>query len=119
MSAPHTPQVKALNCPSCGAPLTIRGMGHSLTVVCESCLSVLDAKDPNFQVLQKFEAQERIQPEIPLGTRGKWHNAVYEAIGFQRRGITVDGVCFQVEVDGKVLYSVDWRQIQWRPGGVG
>ena len=70
MSAPHTPQVKALNCPSCGAPLTIRGLGHSLTVVCESCLSVLDAKDPNLQVLQKFEAQERIQPDIPLGTRG-------------------------------------------------
>ncbi len=94
MSAPHTPQVKALNCPSCGAPLTIRGLGHSLTVVCENCLSVLDAKDPNLQVLQKFQAQERIQPDIPLGTRGKWHNAVYEAIGFQRRGITVDGVFY-------------------------
>jgi hypothetical protein len=94
MSAPHPPLVKGLNCPSCGASLTIRGGGHSLTVVCESCLSVLDAKDPNLQVLQKFEAQERIQPDIPLGTRGKWHNAVYEVIGFQHRCIVADNIVY-------------------------
>jgi hypothetical protein len=86
-----TPQVKALSCPSCGAPLTIRGMAHTLTVVCENCHSILDAKDPNFQVLQKFEARQRIHPRIPLGTRGQLAGATYEVIGFQVRTITVDG----------------------------
>ena len=94
MSAPHPPQVKALNCPGCGAPLTIRGMAHTLTVVCPNCLSVLDAKDPNLQVLQKFEAQQRFEPLIPLGTRGKWHGDPYEVIGFQIRGIEVDGAVY-------------------------
>ncbi|MGA2326040.1 MAG: DUF4178 domain-containing protein [Bryobacteraceae bacterium] len=94
MSAPHPPHVKALNCPSCGAPLTIHGMQHTLTVVCANCLSVLDAKDPNLQVLQKFEAQQRIQPLIPLGTRGKVRGDTYEVIGFQVRGIEVDSIIY-------------------------
>jgi hypothetical protein len=94
MTAPHPPQVKALNCPGCGAPLTIHGMAHTLTVVCPNCLSVLDAKDPNLQVLQQFEAQQRFQPLIPLGTRGKVGGDTYEVIGFQVRGIEVDGTVY-------------------------
>ena len=90
MSAP--PQVKALNCPNCGAALTIRASYHTLTVVCANCLSILDAKDPNLQVLQQFQAQERIQPLVPLGTRGKLRGDVHEVIGFQVRTIVVEGV---------------------------
>ena len=66
-----TPQVKALNCPNCGAALVIRGLATTVTVVCEHCLTVLDAKDPNLAVLQKFQDRQRVQPRIPLGTRGK------------------------------------------------
>ena len=58
--------IKGLNCPNCGGALQIRGFEHTLTVVCPQCLSVLDAKDPNLQVLQKFEAKARIIPLIPL-----------------------------------------------------
>src|SRR5579863_4741147 len=76
--------IKGLNCPNCGAALQIRGFEHTLTVVCPQCLSVLDAKDPNLQVLQKFEAKKRITPLIPLGSRGLWQGTVYEAIGFQQ-----------------------------------
>jgi hypothetical protein len=88
---PPPPQVKSFNCPNCGAPVVIRGFATTLSVVCGHCLSVLDAKDPNFAVLQKFQAAERIQPLIPLGTRGKIRGDPYEAIGFQVRTITVEG----------------------------
>jgi hypothetical protein len=64
--------------------MQIRGFEHTLTVVCPQCLSVLDAKDPNLQVLQKFEVKTRIAPLIPLGSRGLWQGTVYEAIGFQQ-----------------------------------
>ncbi len=86
------PQVKSFNCPGCGAPVVIRGFGTTLSVVCGNCHSVLDAKDPNFAVLQRFQVAESIQPLIPLGTRGKVRGDVYEAIGFQVRTITVEGV---------------------------
>ncbi len=84
-------KIKGLNCPGCGAALTIRGFEHTLTIVCPNCLSILDAKDPNFQVLQTFQSKTRIAPLIPLGSRGNWRGTVYEVIGFQQRTVTVSG----------------------------
>jgi hypothetical protein len=82
---------KALNCPGCGASLEMRAAGHSLTVICGHCGAMLDAKDPQFRVLEQFQARTKIVPKIPLGTRGKLDNATYEIIGFQVRTITVEG----------------------------
>ena len=87
-----TPTVKALNCPNCGAALTIRALDHTLSVVCVQCLSILDAKDPNLQVLQQFEAKERYVALIPLGSRGRWRGDVYEVIGFQVRAAYEDDI---------------------------
>jgi hypothetical protein len=92
MGTTPPPQVKSFHCPGCGAPVVIRGFGTTLSVVCGNCHSVLDAKDPNFAVLQRFQVAENIQPLIPLGTRGKVRGEPYEAIGFQVRTITVEGV---------------------------
>ena len=90
---PPKPQAKALNCPNCGAAIVLRSLGHAETVVCSSCHSILDAKDPNLQILQKFEAAiGAVPPLIPLGTRGKLRGTDYEVIGFQRRDISVEGV---------------------------
>lgn len=83
--------VKALNCPSCGAQLVLRTFEHALSVVCERCLSVLDAKHPSLRVLQEAQAAERFAPLIPLGTRGKLHGDPYEVVGYQRRSILVEG----------------------------
>jgi Domain of unknown function (DUF4178) len=86
------PQVKSLNCPSCGASLTVRSFGHAVTVVCASCHSILDAQDPRLQVLQKFQAAEgEDPPRVPLGSRGVIRGTAYEVIGFERRTIRVDG----------------------------
>ena len=94
MSAAPPPPAssRALNCTNCGAPLTIRSGANALTVVCIQCCSVLDAKDPALGVLQTFQARERIQPKIPLGKRGKLDGFEWEAIGFQERTITVEGI---------------------------
>ncbi|HEV2962646.1 MAG TPA: DUF4178 domain-containing protein [Candidatus Angelobacter sp.] len=86
-----TVSVRSLSCPNCGATVTIRSFGQAINVVCGSCHSILDAQDPNVQVLQKFSAAMKFQPLIPLGSRGKLRGTVYEVIGFQRRQITVDG----------------------------
>jgi hypothetical protein len=90
---PGKPQVKALNCPGCGAALTLRSFDNAVTIVCDSCHSILDAKDPNLQILQKFKvATGEHRPLIPLGTRGKIRGTDYEVIGFERRTIHVDGI---------------------------
>src|SRR5262252_844440 len=90
---PATPQVKAMNCPGCGAALTLRSFTQAVTVVCESCHSILDAQDPQLKILQQFQKTTGEDPPlIPLGTRGKLRGTAYEAVGFQRRTIHVDGI---------------------------
>jgi hypothetical protein len=95
-SGPHppgAPQVKSLNCPGCGAALTLRSFSQAVTVVCGHCHSILDAQDPKLTILQKFKAATDEYPTlIPLGTRGTIRGTAYEVIGFQRRTIHVDGL---------------------------
>ncbi len=90
--SPPPPKVKALNCPNCGAALTVRTFEQAVTVVCGHCHSILDAKDPSLQILQHFKTKEEVRPLIPLGTRGKLRGTLYEVVGFQRRTIVVEGV---------------------------
>jgi len=95
--SPQTPppHVESLTCPNCGAPLTVRSMGRAVTIVCDRCHSILDAKDPQLRILQRFEAATGDEvPLIPLGARGKWRGADYEAIGFQVRTMEVDGIAY-------------------------
>lgn len=95
LSGPPKPQAKALNCPKCGAAITLRSFGQAETVVCGSCHSILDAKDPNLAILQQFAAATSVaKPLIPLGTRGKLRGTDYEVIGFQRRSIKVEGIAY-------------------------
>ncbi len=92
-SQPAKPQVKALHCPQCGGAITLRSFQQAVTVVCENCHSILDAKDPTLKILQQFQAiTGELKPLIPLGTRGKLRGTDYEVIGFQRRSIESDGV---------------------------
>ncbi|MEQ1948035.1 MAG: DUF4178 domain-containing protein [Bryobacteraceae bacterium] len=86
------PPVRTVFCQNCGGSVKINFVGRTVNVVCGSCGSILDAADPNVRVLQG--AQDAIgkdTPVIPLGTRGKWRGQLYEAIGYQKRSITVEG----------------------------
>jgi hypothetical protein len=98
------PAVKALACPKCGAAITLRSGAQALVVVCESCHSVLDAKDPNLAVLQTFDARMHWSVTIPLGTKGTLKGDPYEAIAFQVRTITEEGIDYS------------WREyVLWNP----
>jgi len=89
------PKVRALQCPNCGGSIELRGYGQSINAVCIHCLSILDTRTPSLQVLQRFQMVDRRQPLIPLGTRGKLHGTLYEAIGFQVRAIEVDDEVYE------------------------
>ena len=78
------------SCPNCGGPVTLRGFAHTLSVVCPQCLTVLDTSTPLVQILQTFQGKTRIEPTIPLGSRGKFGDTAYEAIGFQIREVQTE-----------------------------
>jgi len=93
LAGPPKPQVAALKCPSCGASISLRSFQQAVTVVCDSCHSILDAKDPNLQILQRFQGTVgEVPPLIPLGARGKLRGTDFEVIGFMRRSIVSEGV---------------------------
>jgi predicted RNA-binding Zn-ribbon protein involved in translation (DUF1610 family) len=85
------PAVSSLSCPQCGAAITLRTLDQAQSVVCSSCGSILDARDPNLHVLQAFEAKQKFTPQIPLGTRGALKGETWEVGGYQVRRITIDG----------------------------
>ncbi|HYL37415.1 MAG TPA: DUF4178 domain-containing protein [Bryobacteraceae bacterium] len=83
--SPPLVKARSLSCPNCGAAVELRGFAHTLTAVCPNCLSVLDASSPELQVLHTFQAKQRVEPKIPLGSRGALGGTTYEVIGFQQR----------------------------------
>ncbi len=98
------PKLRAFDCPNCGASMTLRGMGSSLSAVCPSCLSILDVADERVKLVQRAAKKAaRVPQKIPLGTRGKMDGHPYEVTGFQRRTITADGS--QYSWDEYVLYN--------------
>ena len=83
---------KTLECPNCGGRVELRGFAHTRTAVCIQCLSVIDASNPQLQIVARFDEKLRVQPAIPLGTRGTLAGVLWETIGFQVRTTWVDGV---------------------------
>ena len=87
--------VRSLSCPACGATVAVRSFGHAVNVVCQSCHSILDAKDAGVRILQRFKDAVPFDPLIPLGTKGKVRDEVYEVIGFQIRQIKADDTVYR------------------------
>lgn len=87
-------KIAGLNCPNCGAAIELRSFTNALSVVCQNCLSVLDARDPNLQILQEAQSKQRVVPDIPLGTRGTFAGGTFEVIGFQERTTYEEGVAY-------------------------
>src|SRR5213079_1930489 len=98
-------RVRSVNCANCGAATAVRTFGHAVNVVCQSCRSILDAKDPSVAILQQYKKAVRYDPLIPLGTRGKilrttsasgpQFDADHEVVGFLVREIVVDSIASQ------------------------
>lgn len=86
------PKPKGLNCPNCGAAIELRAMGAAASVACGYCATTLDATNSQLQILQRWQSQIKVEPLIPLGRRGNLRGVAWEIIGFQQRGINVEGV---------------------------
>ena len=59
------PAVASLSCPQCGAAIELRTLDQALSVVCSSCGSILDARDPNLALIQGFAGAAEIHAADP------------------------------------------------------
>ncbi len=83
---------KVLRCPNCGAPHELAGGPRSQTLVCGFCDAGIDLTDPSYGLLWKAQQAQKVQPGIPLGTKGTVDGATWECLGFQRRFVRIEGV---------------------------
>jgi hypothetical protein len=88
-------RVRSVSCPACGAAVAVRSFGHAVNVVCQSCQTILDPKDSGVRIIQRFNDAVRYDPVVPLGTRGRIRDEIYEVVGFQVRQIEVDGTFYR------------------------
>ena len=79
--------LKSVPCEHCGAPITIRAQGISITFACGSCGSVIDSTRDGFKVLSQAVQQQSLidSLDIPLGSRGVLFDVEWEVIGYVRR----------------------------------
>jgi len=90
---PPPPKAKTFACLSCGSPIRLRGLLQTTSVVCSGCGTVIDVSDnENMRIISAFISRIKVEPAIPLGTRGTFRDGIFEVIGFMRRVITVEGV---------------------------
>ncbi|HUS16453.1 MAG TPA: DUF4178 domain-containing protein [Chloroflexia bacterium] len=75
-------EVNQLSCPNCGAPLDIKTLGRSKTIVCESCRSQIDLTRPPYQVIGNVGARPApVITPFQLGMQGAIGPDTYQIIG--------------------------------------
>ena len=81
--APTHHATTALNCPKCGAPVSLRAEGFTMSATCGACGSLLDTATPDLRLIGEAHQRQRVQPRLPLGRRGVLFGVNYEVLGFQ------------------------------------
>jgi len=112
--AEPTVKARSFNCPSCAAPLAI---SHEKieSVGCLSCGAVLDTADETIKLLARASLNFKVDPSLPLGTRGKLRGEDVEIIGFMRRRMTEEGVDYRwseyvlLGREGRLLWLSEYR----------
>jgi len=75
-----------VQCPACGASITLRALGQSVMVACGACQTQLDVSRPDIQIIGKYR-EKVAELDIPLGTRGTLRGQMFEVIGAMQRSV--------------------------------
>ncbi|GEM_PF-1752578 len=104
-------QIGAIECPACGAPITLKGFGSAQQVACAFCGTVCKPEDDgSLDILQRAERQRR-ESILPLHKRGQLPktitgvhaepdresesgNVTWEIIGLSWREVVSEGVTY-------------------------
>jgi hypothetical protein len=80
---PPKPTAKMFACTACGASITVKYPGATMSVVCNSCNSTIDVTSEAYRILSTYVGKTSLfKPCIPLGARGKLKGKTWEMIGF-------------------------------------
>ncbi|MEX1368746.1 MAG: DUF4178 domain-containing protein [Nannocystaceae bacterium] len=84
----------AVQCPSCGGPITLKGFGAVEQVSCPYCGSELAPADSGALQIVQQAARQRQPSVLPLYARGTLDGHEWEIIGIVWRQCEVDGIVY-------------------------
>ena len=76
-------QIKALDCPNCGGPISFVA-AMATQVVCPSCAAAVDCSGPTAEVIEKARKVKAIKTTLPLGAQARIDGAAYTLIGLMK-----------------------------------
>jgi hypothetical protein len=85
MAGPDKVERCEIECPSCGAPITLRSYENAARVTCEYCDTLIDQSHEGLSIVAKFEKRQKYKPRFALGSRATFESKSWELIGFMRR----------------------------------
>lgn len=84
----------AIDCPACGAPITLRTFGGVEQVACAYCGTICKPEEHgNLDILQRAERQRR-QSMLSLYERGEIDGVTWEIVGIVWRQVNSDGFSY-------------------------
>lgn len=85
---------RPVQCPSCGAPITLKGFGGVQEVACSYCGSELaPEEDGALSIMRQVQRQKR-ESALPLHGRGQLEGTEWEILGIVWREVNVDGATY-------------------------
>lgn len=84
MNQQALPPVTFIACRACSAQIRLTAHAQSRYVACRACGKMDDTHSPTLSVLRHFKGKKAPSLVLPIGSRGKLRNTVYEVIGFTR-----------------------------------
>ncbi|MBC8072430.1 MAG: DUF4178 domain-containing protein [Deltaproteobacteria bacterium] len=87
-------QVEAVQCPSCGGPITRSGFGAIEKVVCPYCGSELAPSESGALALLQAVRRQQRQSVLPLHARAELDGATWELIGIVWRETSSEGTTY-------------------------
>lgn len=85
-----------LNCPNCGGRVEVK-LATTKSLTCSSCGSIIDVSQGLGAEVSSALQHGKMEPLIPLGTRGEIDGATWQVVGFQVRQGNSDGDRFEWE----------------------
>jgi hypothetical protein len=95
------------NCPQCASPVQIEAQGRSLSVVCLSCGSVLDAMGSH-AILAKVQLQKSHVPCFEIGSVLTLEKKKWKCIGFGVRSLADNSFTWEEYLLHNPFYGFQW-----------
>lgn len=80
----QVPEPAVIACPHCHQEIALITHARAAFVCCRSCLKMFETRGSSLTVLTRFKPHEKVEPVIPIGSKGRFNDVLYAVVGYGR-----------------------------------